>query len=1006
MNFFNLKRMAALLAVVLATTPVMQVTAASPISQTNAGNIVKNVLSADDITALISAAGIPSGTLATSLQYSFNTSVSKYRYNRNIDIASIVGSYVSAAQAGSLSGATVAAVNNGMQSLMTLMGALLPNYQDNYIDTALKGLSLPLTKAQLSQSAIPSGQDADQYLVNIFVNELAAWVPIQQNAAGNQNNNANNAMLLAAAQQLGLIPATAASMQNLINVAGCNTQPTIQKQINCAISFYNNWVNSTNQLIGQVANVTTNLNQLVATATTTITGYVTSYTSQINAATSTVDVTSAFNAGLAAINAVYPPLIGANGTIEAQNNLATNAENSLKTAVAQIGNVQSTQINATMASLTKAENDFTTAIGQADQAFPQQLPASGLTAATAVNFVTSVPGDAINTLNNAQGAITQPVQTVTANTTALTSALNTISSAMSTDQTNGVNTINASTTIADAQTALNNGVTQVNTDYANLTSANSAYLVALNAAKSTQADLTALQASHAQVADIGTALTTITNAINNANAAAPILPSGTLFTATNAASTYQNTYAGQAIMGMLKAQGNTTQKLTPSNGGGLTSAQIGGIVAGIIAFLIGATIFGLWKAGKWPFTDEGKQSLEDRAKEIGDEISGAKEIDTDLLGKLSDAELALQGPTTALNDLQEALSNVVDELEANPSASQVVSDLNSSSYKILSADAGISAGGEGTFEKLIKEQSGSSIEDQLNAADNLIQDAIPEGSSLTASDIVNLISNPDNLPEGFNGTTTEMVKLVGDTLKASPNIDINNAAGFRAASTAIEDAQTLPANEQSAFDKLASEQTGDVLAQTEAAEKLLDDAIGDTNFNDTDILKFASDSASLPDGFKGTLTDAVNLVGKTLKANSDFTPTTDPATFKAAATDIANLPNISGGPTGIDGQPLSVGGTGQNVPGADAFNGLAAQGKITAAGVKAMLDSGTMDLTTLTAQLNAIKATLEEVIRAGGADSNAAKELQEQIDAGNAAGKAEAEADGNSDGFDPVTVDA
>lgn len=1043
--------MAALLAVVLATTPVMQVTAASPVS---GGAVFQNLSSQDDINVVISAAGIPSGTLATSLQYAFNVSVTNYRHSTTnktaAAISTLFSNYVSAAQAGSQSGATVAAVNTAMQNLMTLMGAIIPDYNDQEVITVLKGLILPLTKSPLSQSAAPAGVGDDQYLVNIFVNELAAWVPIQQNASGNQNNNANNAMLLAAAQQLGLIPATAASMQNLINVAGCNTQPTIQKQINCAISFYNNWVNNTNQLIGQVANVTTNLNQLVATATTTITGYVTSYTSQINAATSTVDVTSAFNAGLAAINAVYPPLIGANGTIEAQNNLATNAENSLKTAVAQIGNVQSTQINATMASLTKAENDFTTAIGQADQAFPQQLPASGLTAATAVNFVTSVPGDAINTLNNAQGAITQPVQTVTANTTALTSALNTISSAMSTDQTNGVNTINASTTIADAQTALNNGVTQVNTDYANLTSANSAYLVALNAAKSTQADLTALQASHAQVADVGTALTTITNAINNANAAAPILPSGTVFTATNAASTYQNTYAGQAIMGMLKAQGNTTQKLTPSNGGGLTSAQIGGIIGGILGFLaVCGAIYGL---KKWLESQGGEDAINEMAENVannGDtsgngeglteediavfnnvesedlratlgeipndmiagkvDISDGTGLDIFDFSKLSPANLAdlAAGSHANMDNLMANNSELFTKVQA-----LTMKTLSKSMATVNNTDVPFTH--DQQFSDLVNETfaNGSSYTDwakALGTVDTQLRALQDQG--FTPDDMLTMASNPQYFPEGtdmskLGENLSELTKVIENNSIQKP-ADLNDQSFSDSILEKITGARAgiTKAADEKAFEQLVDEQEGsDISDKIIAANELIEKAIPkNSSFSADDIIDLISNPDNLPSSVK-TMTDAVNLVGKTLAANPNI-DINDPVAFDTAAAKIANIPVISGdGPIGIDGAPLSVGGTGQNVPGAEAFNKLAAQGEITAAGVRAMLDDG-MSLRDLTTELDAIKTTLEKVIDADGAYSEAAKKLKEQIDAGNEAGEAKAAADGNSDGFDPVTVD-
>lgn len=764
MKFFNLKRMTVLLSIVLAFTPVLSVQAASPVS---GGAVFQNLSSQDDINVVISAAGIPSGTLATTLQYAFNVSATNYRHSTTNKTAAAIptlfSNYVSAAQAGSQSGATVAAVNSAMQSLMTLMGAIIPDYNDQNVIAVLKGLILPLTKAQLSQSAAPAGVGDDQYLVNIFVNELAAWVPLQQNASGTQNSNANTAMLLAAAQQLGLIPATAAAMQNLINVAGCNTQPTIQKQINCAIAFYNNWLTTTNQAIGQLVTVTTDLNNLVATATTTINNDASSYTSQINAATSTAAVTTLFNAGIAAINAVYPPLIGANGTIEAQNTLATDLEATLKAAVAAIGNVQSTQINATTASLSKAESNFTTSIDQADQAFPQSLPVGGLTVATAANFATSVPGDAINSLNGAQGAITQPVQTVTANTTALTNALNAITAAMTSDQNTAISNIDAAKNTTDTQTALNNGIAAVNTDYANLTAAGSAYLTALNDAKTTLADLTALQTSHAQISDIGTALTTLTNAINSATSSAPILASGAQFTAANAASTYQNTLPGIAILAMVAEQTKINNK--NSSSGGLSAGDIGGIIGGILGLF--AVIGGVAILKNWLESQAGQKAIQDEANEQAETESALNQLSDSLKSQLKKA---------VDNNDNSALDNLVSE---NPDLQSYAEGLVKRAY---TSDTNISTQNDGALDNLINSNlSGktdwNSFKEAFEAANTQLTSLQDKG--FTPDDLLTMAQNDDLFKDvtdiGKNISNLSDV-INSNNINKKPGVDINNTS--------------------------------------------------------------------------------------------------------------------------------------------------------------------------------------------------------------------------------------
>ena len=704
MSFFNLKRTAQLLSVVLALMPVLDVSAmarpvvmqpmlASQLTNTQADNLIESAKDAtdfaDSMPSLLQAAGLTTGTtLYTTLLYQFNASNSSYKNAamNNSAIVSLYTAYATAANAALAVGATAGQINAAMQALVTFMTALFPRLVQAL--GAVSSFTLPWTKVKIAARAA-GDTSANQSIVNNLVSELAALVY----AYGQATNN--------------------------------NTLAGVQNNINTLVA------------------ATNAINTAVSTATTQINGYVTTYNNQITNALTAATITTTFATALTNINGAYPSVL----TVVTQNNNQAGLIKVINSGIAAISaTVAPTQLATAKSSFATAQTNFNAALTAAQAAFPSTLPVDttttpavgSLTVATAANFSTSVPGTAILGLNTTATTVaTSP--TILAST--LTSAVATATATITTDKNTAVTNITNATDVVSVNNAKNAGIKQINNDYVAITAAGSAFSAALDAAVAKEnglstpnstlsAAITAAQtafpeavgqnggivfaitsgASNYPTSVPGIAITAIYNAAYNAPAATnpttltsnlsaalttatatitadqtagttainapnankqtalsnaitqinsdyttivsagsnlmvalnyaqqlqttlgtktpatlatqittaqtafPVASPAIVFAVTNGAVNYPTSVPGLAIT----ALNNIVNPGTPSSGacsGSNLGACIGGIIGGVMALLLGGLALGLWKTGKWPFSESDVDTVKDLAND-------------------------------------------------------------------------------------------------------------------------------------------------------------------------------------------------------------------------------------------------------------------------------------------------------------------------------------------------------------------------------------------------------
>ena len=420
MTFFNLKRLARLLAILLAILPISDLIAASPVvTESAADAILQNLNSAtsgsvlaSDENNILTLAGYPGGlkaaltgasvatlasmaqTFTATLTYLFEISMKKYSVGSNLNyqaIQSLYTTYNNQAQAilnavASKQAPTISAVSTAIQNLIILLSATLYAYGKQFMDPA-KSLALPLTR----QTIKPSGSVAslDQYVINNFVQELASWIQYYVAAVTNSVNSITTGQLQTAAVQLGLTPpagtSMAVAMQNVINAATdasgnlCNANATLQAQIGCAFAWYQ----------AQLQIIMSNTNNGIVTNNLTA-----NITPMIDSTTNSIFQIKAAATG----TPVVPNVVAANGVL---NTAVTNLANQINGyADATDANSYISQIKAATTA-TNATNLFNTALAAVNAAYPAIISATG-----AIAVQDKVVTGLENTINAANTALT------------------------------------------------------------------------------------------------------------------------------------------------------------------------------------------------------------------------------------------------------------------------------------------------------------------------------------------------------------------------------------------------------------------------------------------------------------------------------------------------------------------------------------------------------------------------------------------------------------------------
>lgn len=213
-----------------------------------------------------------------------------------------------------------------------------------------------------------------------------------------------------------------------------------------------------------------------------------------------------------------------------------------------------------------------------------------------------------------------------------------------------------------------------------------------------------------------------------------------------------------------------TYQTTPtvSNGKSLNSVQVAALVTGLIAFIsLGAAGLKLWRAGKWPFSSNSAETLQQKVQRIGEEIDGTRNIDTDLLGKLSPAARDALDPSQALSDLAEVFGEATSAL-AGTTEYTFLDDIEDVATTIINDDVAAQVPDAEVAQEYQKmqEQMNGDLGQKISSTDDLLESAIPAGSDLDTFDILNLAYElPSIFTSGTLEANSEMIKLVGDTLQ-------------------------------------------------------------------------------------------------------------------------------------------------------------------------------------------------------------------------------------------------
>jgi hypothetical protein len=607
-NFFGLKPIAALLSFILAVTPVANVMAASspPVGKlSNAFGL--QAVENPDAGYIYEAAGMESisgftasqsKALISYLDDLFTTNFNKYKDSGALDSStqgsgedvdvlfdnyknaansalSAIAALTSTSTATQIQSVITAISGNSSSSVMgaatIFMAAYFSNIDNSFMASAAEDLVDPLTK--LAFATASNGVPLDVYVANVFqglfadlVSKLALLETALQTANGNTSNTKNNARnaaankraLSAGAKALGI---SVSQLNNVINASHCNTQATVVEQIACATAWYGvqtALLAAINKDIGAIETAAKAINSAVSAATTDIDDFVTTYSGQINSATSATTITAAYNDGVAKIDGVYPGLIGAHGSVEAQISAANTQESTIAADIAKVNvTIFASEITATNTSLAAAKASMASAVQAADVAYPQDLP-SNMSDSNAATYASSVPGAAIITLYNDQKALTDPLgavsSVVSALNTAVVNATNTISGntsdvSIATAAINNVSTTTGSA--SDVDSALTNGINAIIASYNSTVKSGSALMTALASVDSLQVSLNTLNKTHSNITGLATAISSIASGVTAATTAFSALPAGTTLTAANAATVFPATSVpGLAIVSL------------------------------------------------------------------------------------------------------------------------------------------------------------------------------------------------------------------------------------------------------------------------------------------------------------------------------------------------------------------------------------------------------------------------------------------------------------------------
>lgn len=479
----------------------------------------------------------------------------------------------------------------------------------------------------------------------------------------------------------------------------------------------------------------TALNNAIASATATITADQNAAISTINNATTVIAVDNAKNAGIAQVNKDYVAITAAGSTFSAALDAAVTKENSLSSP------------NSTLSA----------AITAAQAAFPEAAGQNGgiifAIANGAVNYPTSVPGAAITAIYNAAGkapAATNPA-TVTSN---LSTALAAATTIITNDQTAGATAINAPG--ANKQTALANAITQINSDYTTIVSVGSNLMVALSYAQQLQKTLGA------------NASASLAAQITSAQTAFPVASPAIVFAITNGAVNYPTSVPGIAITALNNIVNSGNSGSGACSGSNL-GACIGGIIGGVMALLLGGVIFGLWKTGKWPFSESDLDMVRDLGKSYN-----SSDLPTD--------EAALEAADVTKISPESAKS-CVDTYNENTGTDFTDPASLSTFTKMIGADV---AGTD--FVTLAKPYVTQMQEIQTTSTGNVTQDTLVK---MAAKDSA-------YLPDDFTGDSLDALNLIAKVAKAYPGtiVDAISPTEFR---NNIAQIEVLPGNESGLY---------------------------------------------------------------------------------------------------------------------------------------------------------------------------------------------------------------
>lgn len=804
-NFFNLRRISALLAIIIAIVPFGTLQATEYAFKTDLVSfsdglsllnhfekpyglsyMFKNISPALDQSMQNLLDG-PNGAFEKSLSVVRGGGVSA------IEAKNAFNTYVTAATTYlENSEPSVAEVTNMMVRASDVMAVVLDGLDEPWAADVFESHVDPITEYTFTKEGITPAE----YTPNVFGNLLqklnldlvAANARTNKSRTTKHEDNSNQDKICSAGQALGLnsdvktCPRFETMMANATNLAGkkCSNLGTTDQQVACTVA----WYNAQQALLKSVGDNITAISTAATTAKIDIAASqktaIASIQKTTNAALS--DITTAVTIGVAAINSDYRVL-------------ATLRTKSHDKVIADVSQINSNVFAKEVASL---NIKLTTALDFTD--FPV-YPTGGLTVASAAGLAhsSSVPGKAVIALGAAQSAITGPINKANSAATALNAAVSKVKGAIDADSASAIKAINNVTTIAASNAAAQTGISTVNGDYTAVMGTKSApgsVSQAITAAQSAKAALVTLQKTYTKLADIGTALKAVNAALNAANTA---FPAGLPVLSSKNVSQYKASYPGGAVQKIINAQSAKNKVISSTNKTATSSTDTLAIIAALAGTFVGAMVLigggtALYKRfGKTP--QEAADDIEPAAKEaVGKmtpkELEGAEVEMTEITKKAGVSKDA--SATEIAEGLEENGISVAEVTADAPNLMAAATDAASDSDLVknigkmvagVDTDAELApAEEEGIFDLIdsqsdmpIDGQSDVSFESFFKAGEALDQLETVESANpgVTSIDIINAAGD---MPEEFTGSMVKKVEFVEKTLKENPDLVKNDGS--------------------------------------------------------------------------------------------------------------------------------------------------------------------------------------------------------------------------------------